>query len=288
MTAVTVVGAGVVGLTCAVALREAGFDVEVVARDEPTVSEVAGGLWFPYATGEDERTLRWARETYDWLEARGVPLIDYVHIERADPAWLAALPPDRIRPGEPFPGRGRSWLVRAPLVPMPSHLRRLREAAGPVRIAEVESFEDLGPVVVNCTGLGARDPDMVPVRGQVVHLAPVPGVPCICDEDELTYILPRGDVIVCGGTHQPGDTDPAPREHETRDILERCTRLVPALAGAEVLGAKAGLRPGRRGGVRLEAEGHVVHCYGHGGAGVTLAWGCAQEVVAIARTAAAR
>jgi D-amino-acid oxidase len=33
--------------------------------------------------------------------------------------------------------------------------------------------------------------------------------------------------------------------------------------------------------VRLEAEGRVVHCYGHGGAGVTLAWGCAVEVAAL-------
>ena len=41
-----------------------------------------------------------------------------------------------------------------------------------------------------------------------------------------------------------------------------------------------GLRPARPA-VRLEAEGRVVHCYGHGGAGVTLAWGCAGEVAAL-------
>ncbi len=29
--------------------------------------------------------------------------------------------------------------------------------------------------------------------------------------------------------------------------------------------------------------GHrVVHCYGHAGAGITLSWGCAEEVVALA------
>jgi D-amino-acid oxidase len=46
-----------------------------------------------------------------------------------------------------------------------------------------------------------------------------------------------------------------------------------------------GLRPGRSA-VRVEAEprgdGLVVHDYGHGGAGVTLSWGCAEEAVALA------
>jgi D-amino-acid oxidase len=61
---------------------------------------------------------------------------------------------------------------------------------------------------------------------------------------------------------------------------------VPELAGAEVLGHRVGLRPVRPT-VRLELEklrtGHrVIHCYGHGGAGVTVSWGCAAEVLAMA------
>ena len=55
---------------------------------------------------------------------------------------------------------------------------------------------------------------------------------------------------------------------------------MPALAGATVLRHQVGLRPARPV-VRLEREGDVVHCYGHGGAGVTLSWGCADEVVAL-------
>ena len=65
-------------------------------------------------------------------------------------------------------------------------------------------------------------------------------------------------------------------------ILARCAALVPQLAGARIIGHRVGLRPGRPT-VRLETEllagGPVVHCYGHGGAGVTLAYGCANEVV---------
>jgi D-amino-acid oxidase len=47
-----------------------------------------------------------------------------------------------------------------------------------------------------------------------------------------------------------------------------------------VLRHKVGLRPVRPA-VRVEREGDVVHCYGHGGAGVTLSWGSADEVVAL-------
>jgi D-amino-acid oxidase len=62
--------------------------------------------------------------------------------------------------------------------------------------------------------------------------------------------------------------------------------LVPELAGAPIVGEEVGLRPARNGGPRVEAEkwadGTVVHAYGHGGAGMTLCWGCADEVAALA------
>jgi D-amino-acid oxidase len=48
------------------------------------------------------------------------------------------------------------------------------------------------------------------------------------------------------------------------------------------------LRPSRRSGVRVGAEKlpdgrSVIHNYGHGGAGFTLSWGCAQTVFELAR-----
>jgi hypothetical protein len=59
--------------------------------------------------------------------------------------------------------------------------------------------------------------------------------------------------------------------------------IFPALKNAEIDATepvRVGLRPFRRGGVRLEAEAgtRIVHNYGHGGSGVTLSWGCALEV----------
>ena len=60
--AVTAIGAGVIGLTCAHALREAGYRVTVIAADQPRVSDVAGGLWLPYAVGDSADVMRWALE----------------------------------------------------------------------------------------------------------------------------------------------------------------------------------------------------------------------------------
>lgn len=54
---------------------------------------------------------------------------------------------------------------------------------------------------------------------------------------------------------------------------------------AEIVSKHAGLRPSRKGGIRIESElvkrTKVVHNYGHGGSGVTLCWGCASDVVAL-------
>lgn len=62
----------------------------------------------------------------------------------------------------------------------------------------------------------------------------------------------------------------------------------PDFSNANVLGAVAGLRPLRDAGVRLEVETlgdkSLVHNYGHGGSGFTLAWGSALEAAALVMT----
>jgi D-amino-acid oxidase len=72
-------------------------------------------------------------------------------------------------------------------------------------------------------------------------------------------------------------------------ILRDCAAVEPRLNGARVVGHQVGLRPFRPQ-VRLEAEATgdgplVVHNYGHGGAGITLSWGCAREAAALAAPA---
>ena len=62
--------------------------------------------------------------------------------------------------------------------------------------------------------------------------------------------------------------------------------LVPELADATVIDHVAGLRPARDGGPRVAEQPNglrtgqrLIHNYGHGGAGVTMSWGCADEIV---------
>jgi D-amino-acid oxidase len=125
---------------------------------------------------------------------------------------------------------------------------------------------------------------MSAVRGQVVLLEQI-GIDRWyldhTDPQELTYVIPRGTTIVAGGTANEGDERMTPDAVTARRILERCQRIVPELREARVLDHRVGLRPARPA-VRLElAHDHatpVVHCYGHGGAGVTLAYGCAEDV----------
>jgi D-amino-acid oxidase len=145
-------------------------------------------------------------------------------------------------------------------------------------------------IVINCAGLGARelvgDRSMLPIRGQVVRVAQVGLERFVLDDygpGGVTYIVPRSEDIILGGTAQEGDESLAPDSATASAILERCIALEPALGHAAVLEHRVGLRPGRPT-IRLEAErlpggARVIHNYGHGGAGVTLSWGCADQVV---------
>jgi D-amino-acid oxidase len=284
---VTVIGAGVIGLTCAHALQEAGHRVTMIAADRPRVSDVAGGLWLPYAAGNGEEVLRWALETLSWLESRGFPARDYLHLQATEPWWLGALPGDRVRQArtDELPaGYDHGWVLRVPLVEMPDHMKALE----PARIVRrtVISLDEVAGLVVNCSGLGARelagDPTVSAARGQVVHLTAQPGLPCVCDEDRMIYVLPRSDRTIVGGSYELGNEHDAVDAQQTQSMLARARALVPRLADAEIIDARVGLRPARTDGPRVERVGDVIHCYGHGGAGLTLSWGCARRVVELA------
>jgi glycine/D-amino acid oxidase-like deaminating enzyme len=63
------------------------------------------------------------------------------------------------------------------------------------------------PIVVNCTGLGARelfgDRELTPIKGQLTVLLPQPNVDYAVVTRDL-YMFPRVDGILLGGTHERG------------------------------------------------------------------------------------
>ena len=298
MSRVIVVGAGVVGLTCAVRLLEAGHRVDVVARDLPleTTSVVAAALWYPYLASPPERVTAWARTSYGVLAgladdpATGVAMRTGTELLREpspDPWWRAAVPSLDRETSLP-PGYADGWTFVSPVVDMPVHLRwlagRVDALGGTLTRMNLSALPDDGSVVVNATGLGARhfgaDPSVVPVRGQVVVVEQVGLERWVLDGAGLTYVVPRAREIVLGGTDVVGEWSRTPDPEVADAILHRAAALVPEVEGARVLRHKVGLRPSRPT-VRLERVGDVVHCYGHGGAGVTLGWGCAEGVVGL-------
>ena len=312
MAEVVVIGCGVIGLSTAIRLREAGLDTRIVAADPPgeTTSAVAAAIWYPYKAFPERDVLRWGRRTFEVLETlasapgTGVRMREGLELRReraGRPWWAEAVPgvrrcsDDELPPG--YRG-GHAFVV--PVVEMPVYLRYLRDrfaaAGGTVQrraVARPDEFADEASVVVNCAGLGARglvgDDSMKPIRGQVLRVRN-PGLDrFFLDEDDpegVTYIVPRSRDCVLGGTADEGDwtTDPDPRTAAA--ILRRCSTLEPRLADAEVLGHGVGLRPGRPE-VRLGREAgdglSLVHNYGHGGSGVTLSWGCAEEALRLVR-----
>jgi D-amino-acid oxidase len=292
---VTVVGAGVVGLTCAVRLLEEGHRVDVLARDLPleTTSAVAAAIWYPYLAFPPDRVIAWSARSYEvfaelaLVPEAGVamrPGVELFGSRQDEPWWRSAVP--RLEHVPAPEGYADAWTFVAPLVEMPTYLAwlasRVSDLGGTVTRLNLAALPTGPDVVVNCSGIGSRllaaDPTVEPVRGQVVYVSQVGLEEWLLDSSSLTYVVPRTHDIVLGGTDEEGDWSRTPSAETAEAILARARRLVPALKSAEVLRHRVGLRPARPS-VRVERVGSVVHCYGHGGAGVTMSWGTADEVV---------
>jgi D-amino-acid oxidase len=272
MARVIVVGAGVVGLSCAIRLLEAGQRVDIVARDLPleTTSVVAAAMCFPYLAEPVDLVQRWSDRTTAVLD----------ELADADPEAGVRRVAGTIVAADATTERS------LPVADMPTYLRWLTARVGAlggtltrINLSALPTHADL---VVNCTGLGARhlagDPSVTPVAGQVVVVEQFGLERWWLDPAGPTYVIPREHEVVVGGTEQRGEWSRTPSPDTAAAIIERASALVPAVRRARVLRHKVGLRPARPT-VRLERVDGVVHCYGHGGSGVTLSWGCAEDVV---------
>ncbi|KAL7924517.1 FAD dependent oxidoreductase [Trichoderma austrokoningii] len=159
-------------------------------------------------------------------------------------------------------------------------------------------------IIVNATALGSlklggvKDTAMTPARGQVVvvrnECSPMVATSGTDDgETEMTYIMQRavGGGTILGGTYDMGNWESVPDPNVAIRIMQRAVRAAPELAGGRgveglsVIRHGVGLRPYRKGGVRIGEEAlddgttSVVHNYGHAGWGYQGSYGCAERVV---------
>jgi len=306
---VLVVGAGVIGLTTAIRLTEAGHRVRVRTATPPdrTTSAVAGAMWGrgPGVQEPADQIAAWSQATLAELTRLADDPTSGVRFARGRELTRVAPAPEPL-PGVRDPARCTDlpdgfvdgYWITVPLVDMPRHLAYLADrfvaAGGVIEHGTVDTLTG-APIVVNCTGVAARDlvpdPTVRAVRGQHVIVAN-PGLTEFfveeTDADTWISFFPHGDRVVLGGLAGDGDWNQSPDPAEAAAIIARCASVEPALASAPVLEHLVGLRPGRPV-VRVADEmvngTLVLHNYGHGGMGVTLSWGCAQMVTELANQA---
>ncbi|KAF2713593.1 D-amino-acid oxidase-like protein [Pleomassaria siparia CBS 279.74] len=199
-----------------------------------------------------------------------------------------------------------SWLHAQTIASNITHIRRTYPS-----LSLLMSAFPSTTLLLNCAGLGSysltdvADTTMYPTRGQTVLIAE-PKVPLtrmyfrstqrLCPE--ATYVFPRpyGGGVILGGSRQDGDWNAEVDMELADDIIKRCCKLAPELGKPEdlqIISHNVGLRPSRKGMIRIELEKWsngipVIHNYGHAGAGYQSSWGTAERALELVKTALER
>ncbi|KAI1163138.1 nucleotide-binding domain-containing protein [Nemania serpens] len=160
-------------------------------------------------------------------------------------------------------------------------------------------------VIVNCAGLQsstlAGDKSVYPIRGGLIRVindgtvfpklnaALTISADAAQSSNEIVFLVPRNDnILLIGGITEPHkwNLDLTLQSPIIRRMRERCDNFLPGLKDAHLdadYPLAQGLRPFRGSNVRVERElrrtgSKIVHSYGHGGAGWSLSFGCAEDV----------
>lgn len=259
---VAVLGAGVMGLTTARLVQEAGFPVTIYTRalTPDTTSNIAGGQWSPFGHFRDDAvTPEWRAQfaaalDYSWRRFQimvgddyGVRwLPTYAEAPAADGADDGPSPMDPYHPGRqvlradehPFP-IARVVRFDTMYAETGRFLRQLTRdiqvAGGQIRVRDFATPADIAALserlVFNCTGLGSHalfgDAELTPVRGQLAVLLPQPEVR-YAFTGEAGYMFPRADGILLGGTFERGVWDATPQPARIARIIASHQRLFSA------------------------------------------------------------
>jgi glycine/D-amino acid oxidase-like deaminating enzyme len=253
---VAVIGAGVMGLSTARLVQEAGFAVTLYAKALPpdTTSNVAGGQFHPFGHfREDSVTPEWRRQfvaaaDYSWRRFQIMVGADY-GIEwlptytQGSPRWalLPTFPPvNRLLGADEHPfALDQVSRYDTLYVETGRYLRQLirdvQIAGGRIAVRDFADPADLAALperlVFNCTGLGARalfgDEGLRPARGQLAILLPQPEVR-YAFTGQAGYMFPRADGIVLGGTFELDEWSTEPEPETIARIVRSHRRLFSA------------------------------------------------------------
>jgi D-amino-acid oxidase len=251
---VAVIGSGVVGLSTARLVQEAGFPVTIYAAALPpdTTSNVAGGQFHPFGLFRDDlvtpefraqfvRALDYSWRRYQIMvgDDYGIRwLSTYVESHTPESRNIANFPPINrsLSPSEhPFP-LDKVVVYDTMYIETGRYLRQMIRdvhiAGGKIEVRKFATPADIAglpeALVFNCTGLGARDlfgdQELEPRRGQLAILEPQPNIRYAA-QGEFGYMFPRADGIVLGGTYERGVWDPTPQPADISRIVANHKRF---------------------------------------------------------------
>ena len=256
---VAVIGSGVMGLTTARLVQEAGFPVTIYTAALPpdTTSAVAGGQVSPFGHySEDEVTPEWmaqfqAAMAYSWARfqslvgdrygIRWLPTYEETRRSSIQSDWMTPYQPNArlLEPGEhPFPV-GRAMAFDTMYVETPRFMAELAadflRGGGKIRMRRFADLPEVSTLpetlVFNCTGIGARtlvgDEGLIPVRGQLAVLAPRAEVQ-YAFAGTAGYMFPRKDGVLLGGTFERNQWEATPQPEDIARIVRSHKRLFEA------------------------------------------------------------
>jgi glycine/D-amino acid oxidase-like deaminating enzyme len=254
--AVAVIGAGVIGLTTARLIQEAGFPVTIYTAALPpeTTSWVAGGQIMPSSLFREsavtpewyaqfDAALEYSIRRFELMQGaeygvRSLPT--YIETQDDDaPRYMAraAVGWRHLAPAEhPFP-LDRVVRYQTMYVETGRFLQQLTrdvlKAGGKIQVRKFATPADIATLpeslVFNCTGLGARelfgDTELIPIRGQLAILAPQPEVQ-YAFTGRAGYMFPRADGIILGGTFERNEWSTVPEPQTVASIVESHRQLM--------------------------------------------------------------